>query len=149
MVSNPYRLRSTDLFTRIDDAIKELPKKIFFLSVEGNVTEVDYFRHIGKYKNQLGIKEMVFIDVVRRANTDTSSDPYSVLSLLEEIVDLHDHGIDYNRLQDFLPEGYDIEFVQKYIENSELLSSEQAKNIQQKTSRKGIGSLIFPIHFPV
>lgn len=138
MVSNPYRLRSTDLFTRIDDAIKELPKKIFFLSVEGNVTEVDYFRHIGKYKDQLGIKDMVFIDVVRRANTDTSSDPYSVLSLLEEIVDLHDHGIDYNRLQDFLPEGYDIEFVQKYIENPELISPEQAEIFSRKLQGRGL-----------
>ena len=138
IVSNPYRLRSTDLFTRIDDTIKELPKRIFFLSVEGNVTEVDYFRHIEKFKEQLGINDMVFIDVVRRANTDTSSDPYSVLSLLEEIVNLHDHGFDYNRLHDFLPEGYDIEFVQKYIENPELLSTEQAEIFSRKLQGKGL-----------
>ena len=49
-MSNPFRLRSSDLFTRIDDDIKEKPLRIVFLSVEGNATEVDYFKHINSFK---------------------------------------------------------------------------------------------------
>ena len=48
-MSNPYRLRSSDLFKRLDDDSKEMPLRIVFLSVEGNATEVDYFKHVEEF----------------------------------------------------------------------------------------------------
>lgn len=101
-MSNPFRLRSSDLFTRIDDDIKEKPLRIVFLSVEGNATEVDYFKHINSFKAQLGINAMVMVHVIRRANSDTRSDPRSVLSLLEELVDFHDNGVDASKFEGLL-----------------------------------------------
>ena len=40
-MNNPYRLRSSDLFIRLDDGTNDKPRRIVFLSVEGNETEVD------------------------------------------------------------------------------------------------------------
>lgn len=137
-MSNPFRLRSSDLFTRIDDDIKEKPLRIVFLSVEGNATEVDYFKHINSFKAQLGINAMVMVHVIRRANSDTRSDPRSVLSLLEELVDFHDNGVDASKFEGLLPPGYDVEFVRNFLTNSESISHSIVADFQRKMRGKGI-----------
>lgn len=38
-MANAFRLKSTTMFSRMDDDINEQPLRIVFLSVEGNKTE--------------------------------------------------------------------------------------------------------------
>ena len=42
-MANAFRLKSTTMFSRMDDDINEQPLRIVFLSVEGNKTERQYF----------------------------------------------------------------------------------------------------------
>lgn len=137
-MSNPYRLRSSDLFTRIDDDAKVTPLRIVFLSVEGNATEIDYFKHIDKFRAQLGINAMVRVEVIRRANSDTKSDPQSVLSLLEEFVDLHDNGADVSRFEGLLPSGYDVAFVRNFLTNPESIPPSIVDDFQSKMRGKSL-----------
>lgn len=137
-MSNPYRLRSSDLFKRLDDDSKEMPLRIVFLSVEGNATEVDYFKHVEEFRTRLGIKAMVHVEVIRRANSDTKSDPGSVLALLEELVDLHDNGADISKFEGLLPPGYDVEFVREYLGCPECIPSSKAKDFLRKMRGKNL-----------
>ena len=82
-----YRLGSSSLFVRTNEDSIE-PKRVVFLSAEGTVTEVNYFKYIEKYRTQLGIDAIVHIEILRKH--DTNSDPDHVLALLEEYVDFRE-----------------------------------------------------------
>ena len=74
---------------RPDDAERKLaPYRIIFLSVEGNITEGDYFNCIKELRSQLGIKAIVQVEVLTRASNDTDSSPDAVLELMEEYLTL-------------------------------------------------------------
>ena len=94
-----YRIRSTDLFTRIDDSLNIQPKSIIFIAVEGNETEYDYFRNIDKFRAELGIDNLIRVEVIKRANNDTKSSPESVFDLLCEMVDIHQNGLDASKFK--------------------------------------------------
>ena len=137
-MSNPYRLRSSDLFLRLDDGINEQPRRIVFLSVEGSITEVDYFRNIDKFRAELGINALVRIEVIRRSYDDTRSDPSSVLSLLEELVDLHENGADVSKLVSILPPCYDAECVRTYLTRPESIDAAVVSAFRKKMHSIGL-----------
>ena len=56
-MKNRFRLARTD-YARETEEQKIEPQKIFYLSVEGNVTEQQYFAGISKYREQLGMFAM-------------------------------------------------------------------------------------------
>lgn len=85
-----HRLRSS-MYERPDEEVNEKPKRIVFLSVEGNVTEKNYFDLINKYKEKLGIKSIVHLETLSRE--DTKSDPASVLELLEDTYRIREEGV--------------------------------------------------------
>ena len=86
-MSLPYRLGSSSLFVRSNEDTIE-PKRVVFLSAEGTLTEVNYFKYIERYRTQLGIDAIVHIEILRKH--DTNSDPDNVLALLEEYVNFRD-----------------------------------------------------------
>jgi len=45
-MGNVFRLKSSTMFVRADEEIKESPLRVVFLSVEGNKTERQYFEYI-------------------------------------------------------------------------------------------------------
>ena len=45
-MANAFRLKSTTMFSRMDDDINEQPMRIVFLSVEGNKTERQYYEYV-------------------------------------------------------------------------------------------------------
>ena len=47
---NKFRL-SSNAFERESEEEKELPKKVFFISIEGNVTENEYLHKLSKYRD--------------------------------------------------------------------------------------------------
>lgn len=53
---NRYRLTST-VYDREDEKQKILPEKRIFLSVEGNVTEKEYFDGVSKNREKIGIMQ--------------------------------------------------------------------------------------------
>ena len=56
-MNNRYRLTST-VYERELEKDKVDPLKIYFISVEGNVTEKEYFDGISKYRDRLLINDI-------------------------------------------------------------------------------------------
>lgn len=78
---------------RPDEGIQESPKRVVFLSVEGNTTEKNYFTYVQKYRDRLGIEAIVHIETLSRFSQDTGSDPESVYELLMDFLRLRSEGI--------------------------------------------------------
>lgn len=120
---NKYRLTSTS-FERKKEEEKIEPNKIFFLSVEGNVTEKEYFEGISANRKKLGINAIVDVEVLKRASKDNNSAPKDVVELLEECVRLRELGKE--SFTDDIPtefiERYGIEFVKTFLENPDKLA---------------------------
>ena len=86
-----HRLKSS-MYDRPDEGLDELPKRIVFLSVEGNLTERDYFHYIHQYRGDLRINSLVHIETLSRGK-DTSSDLESIVNLLDDFLALQKHGL--------------------------------------------------------
>mgnify|MGYP007011901439 FL=1 len=78
-----HRLHSS-MDIRPDDNLEETPKRIIFLSVEGN-TERDYFNFINLYRKEIGIESLVHIETLSKLSRDGKSDPEQVFDLLERV----------------------------------------------------------------
>ena len=78
------------MFERTEELNQEPPLRIIFLSVEGNITEQDYFELIEKYRTRLGIKTIVHVHPLKRGKNDTLSAPQDVLALLEEYIEVRE-----------------------------------------------------------
>ena len=76
----PRRLNSGNRFERSQN--RDV-KRVVFLSVEGNVTEPQYFGYVKAFQ---GIKSVVELHVLQRQ--DTSSSPFKVLELLENYLEI-------------------------------------------------------------
>lgn len=128
------------MVTRPDEGINEAPKRIVFLSVEGNHTEKDYFRYVDKYKEKLGIHALVHIETLSRRRSDTRSDPENVLALLTDYLAIRDEGILPEELYAELIEcgenGYSKEYIAKYLNNE--LPNKDSKKLQSAIQLAGI-----------
>jgi hypothetical protein len=118
-MANTFRLKSTTMFSRMDDDINEQPLRIVFLSVEGNKTERQYFDYVEKYRGKLGIKAAVHIHTLQRAKRDNLSAPENVLELLEEYLVIRKNDGLPERLRSVIPQRYSEEFINCYL-RSEL-----------------------------
>lgn len=123
-MANAFRLKSTTMFSRIDDEVDELPLRIVFLSVEGNKTERQYFEFVEKYRKKLGINAAVHVHPLQRAKHDNLSAPQDVLELLEEYLVIRKKDELPERLRRVIPEEYSEEFVNSYL-NAELDSKDE------------------------
>lgn len=122
-MKNKYRL-SSNAFEREEETDKVEPQKVFFLSVEGNATEKEYFEAISANRKALGINAIVDIEVLNRRRKDTNSAPEHVVELLEEYLRLREYGIEslVNDIPKDFVEKYGIEFIQNYLESEEKIS---------------------------
>lgn len=137
MITNKYRLASIT-FEREKDEEKIDPQKIYFLAVEGNVTEKEYFDGLSKFRAKLGIDARVDVEVLKRERRDTNSAPKDVIELLEEYVQLR--GKQSNLFQDipgdFIKE-YGIDFIEQYLNSPEALPKKERNKFV--TSLRNIG----------
>lgn len=136
-MKNSIRSRlSANIYKREqDDDERQQPKKVFFLSVEGNLTEKKYFENINKYSSQLGINAAVHIEVLRRKNNDTRSAPKDVIDLLEEYVELRSEGIIPNDFPKDLISEFGEAFIEMYVtdpKNLKLVDSQRYKLFENK-----------------
>ncbi len=124
-MSLPYRLGSSSVFIRPHEHTKE-PKRVVFLSTEGTTTEVDYFKYIERFREQLGIDAVVHIQVLRKH--DTNSDPDSVLELLDEYVRFREDKMYEKEIDALSLKSYQTDFIMSYLDDpSQLPSHERNK----------------------
>ena len=125
-MNNKYRLSST-VYAREKEEEKVDLEKIIFLSVEGNVTEKEYFDGISSNRIQLGFNSKIDVEVLRRKRHDTNSAPQQVIELLEEYISLRKLGKE--NLIDDIPESfiekYGMEFIQQYLDSPEKIPKKQ------------------------
>lgn len=129
-MGNPFRLQSDAMFVRPEEANQEPPRRIAFLSVEGNETEADYFEWVQKYRSQLGIKTEVHVHPLKRAKSDTLSAPQDVLELLEEYMELREADILPNRLRMAIPAEYTDDFIRQYMEDANKLEQSRKEEFE-------------------
>lgn len=80
ILSSKYRL-SSSAFERKDKSNSQNKAKVYFISVEGNNTEVKYFEGIRKYMEKLYIPAIIDIEVLKRKKSDTNSAPAYVIDI--------------------------------------------------------------------
>ena len=123
---NRYRLTST-VYDREDEAQKIIPEKRVFLSVEGNVTEKEYFDGLSKNRVKIGINAKVDVEVLRRGKKDTNSAPQQVIELLEEYVRLREQNEDdiLQEVSEQFKEQFSLDFIKQFLESPDKLPKKQ------------------------
>ena len=119
--SSRFRLQSS-AFARKDETEKINPKRMIFLSVEGDETERTYFQNLNEYLDT----DLIQIEVLRHRRGDGYSDPVHVIELLEEYIDVRQGDLIPDELPTQFTQKYSKEFIQKYLAgNSELTIKER------------------------
>lgn len=126
------------MFERPEESNKESPSRIFFLSVEGNKTEHNYFEWIEKYREKLGIKARVHVHSLRRSKHDNLSAPEHVLELLEEYIEIRESEILPERIRALIPTEYTDDFIKRYIEAPECIDVTMRNNFEMQLQQTGI-----------
>ena len=135
---NKFRLNSGGMFERPEENDQQMPLRIVFLSVEGNVTESNYFKYIEKYRDVLNIKKSVHVHALSRAKNDNLSAPDQVLELLEEYVEIRNSDILPQKLKDLIPSTYSDEFLKQYLENQDAIDEDLRKDFESHLYLAGI-----------
>lgn len=123
----PYRLGSSSLFVRSNEDTIE-PKRVVFLSAEGTLTEVNYFKYIERYRTQLGIDAIVHIEILRKH--DTNSDPDNVLALLEEYVNFRDSEMFEKEISSLNLQNYSSEFIRSYLDDASAIPVKKRRKFE-------------------
>lgn len=131
--SSHYRLKSS-AFKRNDDENKINPKKMIFLSVEGDVTEKNYFEHLNEHLD----KNIIQIEILRHQQGDGYSDPAYVLELLEEYLAVRQGDLIPKDLPDTFINKYTKDFIQKYLQNDSSLTQDEKKQFKEDLLEIGI-----------
>ena len=126
-MSLPYRLGSSSLFVRSNEDTIE-PKRVVFLSAEGTLTEVNYFKYIERYRTQLGIDAIVHIEILRKH--DTNSDPDNVLALLEEYVNFRDSEMFEKEISSLNLQNYSSEFIRSYLDDASAIPVKKRRKFE-------------------
>lgn len=128
-----YRL-SSSAFERIDEANKISPKKMIFLSVEGDETERTYFQHLNEHLNL----SLIQIEVLRHKRGDGYSDPEHVIELLDEYLNVRKGELVPDSLMKALLEKYAYEDLHKYLLQDMSLDPSLRKTIKTELLKIGI-----------
>lgn len=132
-LSSRFRLQSS-AFTRSDETEKINPKRMIFLSVEGDETERTYFQNLNEYLDA----NLVQIEVLRHRGSDGYSDPIHVIELLEEYINVRQGELIPNELPKQFTKRYTKEFIQKYLANDSELDKEKINTFREDLLKIGI-----------
>lgn len=120
---NSFRLSSKEYLR--EEPFEE-PKSVYFMAVEGNTTEIDYFTLVNRYSKEIGINSIIRIEVLHRRIDDTNSAPEQVLKLVEECIKLRENK-DEIFIQQIITSlkldtcKYNEDFIRNYINESSML----------------------------
>ena len=127
---NKYRLSSKS-YDRETPNEQITPRKIYFISVEGVATEVEYLQGLSDYRTELGINALVNIEVLRRKTKDGYSAPEQVIELLEEYLSLREAGNNiFPDIPDEIKNNFSPDFIQLYIETPESISPKERNRFE-------------------
>lgn len=134
---NKYRLSSKS-YDRETPNEQITPKKIYFISVEGVATEVEYLQGLSDYRTELGINALVNIEVLRRKTKDGYSAPEQVIELLEEYLSLREAGNNiFSDIPDEIKNNFSPDFIQLYIETPESISPKERNRFELALRKTG------------
>lgn len=128
-----FRL-SSSAFERTDDANKISPKRMIFLSVEGDETERTYFKHLNNFLDS----SLIQIEVLRHKRGDGYSDPEQVIELLDEYINVRNGELVPDKLMDTLVQKYAFEDLQKYLSEDMTLEVSLRKTLKTELLKIGI-----------
>ena len=134
---NKYRLSSKS-YDRETPNEQITPRKIYFISVEGVATEVEYLQGLSDYRTELGINALVNIEVLRRKTKDGYSAPEQVIELLEEYLSLREAGNNiFSDIPDEIKNNFSPDFIQLYIETPESISPKERNRFELALRKTG------------
>ena len=134
---NKYRLSSKS-YDRETPNEQITPRKIYFISVEGVATEVEYLQGLSDYRTELGINALVNIEVLRRKTKDGYSAPEQVIELLEEYLSLREAGNNiFPDIPDEIKNNFSPDFIQLYIETPESISPKERNRFELALRKAG------------
>lgn len=125
---------SSSAFTRIDEEQKIDPKKVIYLSVEGDETERNYFEHL----NTCMENALVRIEVLRHKHGDGYSDPEDVIELLTEYIHVRNGELIPDDCLITLSQKFSQQELQLYLDDPHSLPSEKKTLIQEGLFLAGI-----------
>lgn len=131
--TSKYRLLS-NAFTRPDEDVKVSPKRVVFLSVEGDNTEIDYFKHLNSRLDN----SLIRIELLRHKCGDGYSDPEQVIDLLSEYIHVRHGELIPEDSMNILLAKHSKEMIEQYLENVQELTVEQQRNIRDDLLLMGI-----------
>lgn len=136
-MKNKYRLSASHYDRESKDEQIE-PRKVYYIAVEGNQTEKEYFEGISRYRQELGINALVDVTVLNRSKKDGRSAPDQVVELLEEYLMLRDANDD---LSDDIPESikntYTPEFIRQYLNDPNSISEKERHRFTNELRKFG------------
>ena len=121
---------SAAIYNREEEENQIEPKRVYFLSVEGNVTEKEYFENIQSFSDELEINSLVKIEVLKRRKNDTRSAPKDVIELLEEYIHSRSEDSIPSDIPESLLKEFDETYIKEYLTNHEALQSRDQKNLR-------------------
>ena len=134
---NKYRLSSKS-YDRETPNEQITPRKIYFISVEGVATEVEYLQGLSDYRTELSINALVNIEVLRRKTKDGYSAPEQVIELLEEYLSLREAGNNiFSDIPDEIKNNFSPDFIQLYIETPESISPKERNRFELALRKAG------------
>lgn len=137
-MNNKFRL-SSNAFDRETEEERISPKKVFFISVEGNSTEKEYLQGLSKFREKLGIDVLVNIEVLERKKSDTNSAPIHVIELLEEYLELR--KLDGDEMIKEIPlsliEQHGEAAIQQFLKDASQLPKEIRSKINTELTNYG------------
>ena len=134
---NKYRLSSKS-YDRETPNEQITPKKIYFISVEGVATEVEYLQGLSDYRTELSINALVNIEVLRRKTKDGYSAPEQVIELLEEYLSLREAGNNiFPDIPDEIKNNFSPDFIQLYIETPGSISPKERNRFELALRKTG------------
>lgn len=137
-MNNKFRL-SSNAFDRETEEERISPKKVFFISVEGNSTEKEYLQGLSKFREKLEIDVLVNIEVLERKKSDTNSAPIHVIELLEEYLELR--KLDGDEMIKEIPisliEQHGEAVIQQFLKDASQLPKEIRSKINTELTNYG------------
>ena len=110
-------------------------KRIMFLSVEGDVTEQNYFEQLQKHIDMNSDDVIIHIEVLKRHRGDGLSDPKQVIELMDEYIELRRN---YELIESIEVEGISRKEIETLLEKGERISEEKEKKVNDWLLENGI-----------
>ena len=131
--SSKFRL-SSPAFERPDENKNKNPKRMIFLSVEGDETERTYFKYLDEHLDNA----LIHIEVLRHKHGDGYSDPEYVIELLDEYISLRKGEMIPEEALQLITDKYSKGDIVRYLSGDPRLSEKEKRSFREDMMKVGI-----------